>query len=218
MTGTIALFPDLEVSTPKPTMARPFAGLIGGPFDLLKADPPWTFKTYSKKGQGKSPQSHYECMSLDDIKALPVASLAKDDSLLWLWATNPMLPQAFEVMEAWGFRYVTAGTWGKQSKTGAKLAFGTGYVLRSASEPFLIGARGKPKTSRSVRSLIMAPVREHSRKPDAAFEAAAQLIAPNADPNPPRLLELFSREDREGWDTWGNETGKFAEEEAARAG
>ncbi|MEO0870444.1 MAG: MT-A70 family methyltransferase [Pseudomonadota bacterium] len=127
--------------------------------------------------------------------------------MLWLWATNPMLPDAFEVLSAWGFKFKTAGTWVKTTKTG-KLAFGTGYVLRSANEPFLIGTIGKPTTARNVRSAIMAPVREHSRKPNRAFTEAERLM-PTA-----RRLELFSRETRPGWDTWGHEAGKFDQEAA----
>lgn len=113
-----------------------------------------------------------------------------------------MLPQAFAVLDAWGFTFKTAGHWAKRTRNG-KLAFGTGYVLRCAGEPFLIGARGMPRTTRSVRSVIEGKVREHSRKPDEAFAAAEQLM-PDA-----RRLELFSRQRRAGWTTWGDQAGKF---------
>jgi|GEM_PF-591077 len=182
--------------------ASVFSGLRPFSYDLIVADPPWTFETYSDKGHGKAAQAQYDCMPLDQIKALPVGELAAGDSLLWLWATNPMLPQAFEVIAAWGFRFVTAGTWVKTTAKG-KLAFGTGYRLRSANEPFLIATNGNPQTAKNVRSVIMAEAREHSRKPDEAF-AAAEALVPNA-----RRLELFSRQSREGWDTWGFEAGKF---------
>jgi len=105
-------------------------------------------------------------------------------------------------LEAWGFTFKTAGHWVKRGASG-KLAFGTGYVLRSAGEPFLIGAIGKPKTTRSVRSVIEGPRREHSRKPDEAY-AAAQALMPDA-----KRLDLFAREHRAGWDTFGNEAEKF---------
>jgi N6-adenosine-specific RNA methylase IME4 len=85
-----------------------------------------------------------------------------------------------------------------------KLAFGTGYVLRCAGEPFLIGTRGKPKTTRAVRSIVEGPIREHSRKPDEAF-AAAEKMMPDA-----RRIELFSRQQRPGWTVWGNEIERFA--------
>jgi N6-adenosine-specific RNA methylase IME4 len=141
-------------------------------------------------------------MDLDDIKALPVGQLASPDCLLWLWATNPMLPAAFDVMVAWGFRFKTAGHWVKRTRNGA-LAFGTGYILRSAGEPFLIGTIGKPKTTRSCRSVIEGLTREHSRKPDEAYELIRKLM-PGA-----RRADLFSRETRPGWMSWGNESGKF---------
>jgi N6-adenosine-specific RNA methylase IME4 len=175
---------------------------LNPPYDLIMADPPWTFKIWSDKGQEKSAQAQYNCMDLEGVKSLPVIDLAAPNSLLWLWATNPMLPQAFEVMEAWGFTFKTAGHWSKKTVHG-KQAFGTGYILRCAGEPFLIGTRGKIKTTKSTRSVIEAKVREHSRKPDEAFTAAEAMI-PDA-----KRVELFSRESRLGWDTWGNERDKF---------
>lgn len=171
-------------------------------YRMVMADPPWSFATYSAKGHGKSAHAQYQCMSLEEIKALPVAQIAAPDAYLWLWATNPMLRQAFEVLDAWGARFVTAGHWCKTTKGGG-LAFGTGYVLRSAGEPFLIGAWGKPRVaSRSIRSVVWARAREHSRKPDEAFAAAEKMI------DGPRI-ELFSRESRLGWETWGQEACMF---------
>ncbi len=190
-------------------MSWPFGDLAPFSYDLIMADPPWSFKNWSKKGEHKNASAKYDCMDMDAIKALPVQQLAAPDSLLWLWATNPMLDQAIDVLKGWGFTFVTAGTWVKLSKTGSKLAFGTGYALRSANEPFLIGRMGSPRLSRSVRSALMAPVREHSRKPDLAFSEAERLIAPQAGIHAPRLLELFSRQSRKGWDAWGNEIQKF---------
>ena len=171
-------------------------------YGLIMADPPWSFDNWSKKGEAKNAKAQYDCMPLDAIKAMPVGHLAAPDCLLWLWATNPMLREGMDVLDAWGFRFVTAGTWVKTTKHG-KLAFGTGYVLRCANEPFLIGAIGKPKNAKNIRSVVEGPVREHSRKPDEAFEAAQDLV-PGV-----RRLELFSREARQGWDGWGNETEKF---------
>lgn len=172
-------------------------------FDLIMADPPWRFKTRSSRGvTAKGAGGQYSTMSLEDIKAMPLASIAAPNCLLWLWATNPMLPQAFDVLAAWGFTFKTAGHWAKTTRHG-KLAFGTGYILRCAGEPFLIGTRGAPKTARNIRSVIMGPVREHSRKPDEAF-AAAEALIPNAN-----RLELFSRQQRAGWTVWGDQTQKF---------
>lgn len=184
-------------------MTWPFDPLPPLSFDLLMVDPPWSFALRSDKGEAKSAQAQYDCMALDAIKALPVADLARGDALLWLWATHPMLPQALDVMAAWGFAFTTSGVWVKTT-TGGKLAFGTGYVLRSASEPFLIGKFGRPRTARNVRTVIMAPVREHSRKPDEAY-AAAEALAIDAT----RRADLFSRESRAGWCSWGREAGRF---------
>lgn len=180
----------------------PFGDLPAGGFDLIMADPPWRFELYSAEGEEKSAQAHYDCMSLDEIARLPVSGLAAPDCLLWLWATAPMLGQQMALIERWGFEFKTSGVWVKTT-VNAKIAFGTGYLLRNAHEPFLIATRGSPKTSRSVRSVVMGQVREHSRKPDEAFRAAEALM-PGAS-----RIELFSRQHRPGWEAWGNETGKF---------
>ena len=178
-----------------------------GGFDLIMADPPWSFDNWSQAGEKKNAKAQYDCTPLEWIKSLPVAALAAENAVLWLWATNPMLPQALEVMASWGFTFKTAGHWVKRTRHG-KLAFGTGYILRSAGEPFLIGTRGAPKCARNVRSVIEGPLREHSRKPDEAFSAAEALI-PTA-----RRIELFSRQSRPGWVSWGNQAGKFDEDAA----
>lgn len=180
----------------------PWGELRPGVYGLIMADPPWRFDLYSERGESKSPQAHYRTMSLDEIAQLPVGELAARDCLLWLWATAPMIDQQIAVAARWGFTFKTSGVWVKTTAHG-RLGFGTGYVLRNAHEPFIIATRGRPRTSRAVRSVIMAPVREHSRKPDESFVAAEALV-----PDVPRL-ELFSRQSRSGWDTWGDESGKF---------
>lgn len=176
---------------------------VGG-FDLIMADPPWPYEMRSEKGYARSPEAHYDTMPVADIKAMPVESLAAKDCLLWLWALDTQLPQALEVIAAWGFTYKTGGHWAKVGTSG-KQAFGLGYLLRNAGEPFLIATRGAPKVQRCVRSVIIAPSREHSRKPDKAF-AEAERLMPDA-----RRLELFSRQSREGWTTWGREQHLFDE-------
>lgn len=172
-------------------------------FGAILADPPWYFSNYSAKGEAKNPVAHYGCMDLVAIKALSVAHHAKPDCALVMWATAPMLPQAFDVMQTWGFEFKTAGAWAKESKTGEKIAFGTGYVYRSAAEFYLVGTLGKPVIkSRSVRNLIWAPVREHSRKPEQMHtDIEALFDGP--------YLELFARETRPGWTAWGNQVEKF---------
>lgn len=173
-------------------------------YGMIMADPPWSFENWSTAGERKNAKSHYGCMSLDDIMVMPVGHLAQPNAVLFLWATNPMLREAIQVLEAWGFSYKTAGHWSKKTKNGRQ-CFGTGYVLRSAGEPFLIGTLGRPKTARNVRSVIEGVVREHSRKPEEAYRAAEALV-----PDVHRL-DLFSREERPGWDCFGDEIGKFKE-------
>ncbi len=180
-----------------------FDGLTPHLYGTILADPPWRFLNYSAKGEKKNPIAHYECMSLDAIKALPVNELAAPDCALLLWATWPLLPQAVEVIEAWGFTYKTGGAWAKQSKTGRCWAFGTGYILRSACEPFVVGTKGRPAIRvRDVRNLVVAPVREHSRKPEEIYTQLERLF------DGPRC-ELFARERRPGWDAWGRQVSKF---------
>lgn len=183
--------------------AWPFKGLTPGAYGLIMADPPWTFKLRSAKGGKKSAQAQYACMTMDDIRALPVRDLAARDCALWLWGTAPMLVQQLAVAEAWGFTYKSSGVWVKTTKRG-QLTFGTGFVLRNAHEPFLICTRGAPKFSRSVRSVIMDLRREHSRKPELGYTAAERLV-PGV-----RRCDLFARQVRPGWDGWGNELERFA--------
>ena len=171
-------------------------------YDLIMADPPWSFDNWSPAGELKNAKHHYRCMPIEDIRALPVGHLAAPDCCLFLWATWPLLLEATAVMQAWGFTYLTGGAWHKRTVNG-KTAFGTGYRARCASEPFLLGFIGNPATSRAERNLIEGVVREHSRKPEEAF-AWAERYMPHA-----RRLELFSRQSRPGWDCWGNESGKF---------
>lgn len=183
--------------------AWPFGDLRMFGYGALIADPPWYFRNYSVKGEEKNPVAHYDCHDLPAIAALPVGQLAAPDCALFMWATAPMLPEALQLMAAWGFTFKSAGAWAKRSSTGDKWAFGTGYCFRSAAEFFLLGTIGKPAVlSRSIRNLIVEPVREHSRKPDNLHSIAEALYAgPYA--------ELFGREQRPGWDVWGDQSSKF---------
>jgi N6-adenosine-specific RNA methylase IME4 len=181
----------------------PFSHLVPMKYGAILADPPWAYEMRSAKGHGKSPEAHYGTMTAADIEALPVGHLAGPDCLLFLWSTWPHLPVAMAVMRAWGFTYKTGGAWVKRTASG-KAAFGTGYLLRSATEPFLIGTMGNPKvTSRSVRNLIEAERREHSRKPPEA-RAMIEALLPKA-----HACELFAREAWPGHDVWGNQADRF---------
>jgi N6-adenosine-specific RNA methylase IME4 len=187
------------------TSGWPFGDLIPLRYGVVLADPPWYFKNFSAKGEEKNPISHYDCMDLDAIKVLPVSHLVRPDSVCIIWATAPLLPQAIETMAAWGFTFKSAGAWAKQSSTGKKWAFGTGYCYRSAAEFWLLGTLGKPKQKvRNIRNLIAAPVREHSRKPD---QMRSDIKALWDGP----YVELFARQSasKENWTFWGNEVKKF---------
>lgn len=189
----------------------PFESLTPMKYGAILADPPWAYAMRSAKGHAKSPEAQYQTMPLDEIKALPVGHLAGPNCLLFLWTTWPHLPQALEVMSAWGFVFSTGGAWIKRTPTG-KACFGTGYVLRSATEPFLVGRLASPQIkSRSERNLIEADLpdtiesvrREHSRKPIEMRQMIERLL-PSAF-----RCELFAREPWAGSDVWGNETEKF---------
>jgi N6-adenosine-specific RNA methylase IME4 len=180
-------------------------------YRVIYADPPWTFATYSHKGKGRSPEAHYDCMTLADIKALPVADWAADDCVLLLWTTDPLLEKAFDVIRAWGFTYKTVGFyWAKLNKESGGPALdeksfftGLGFWTRANPEPCLLATRGHPKRrSADVRKLVVSPRREHSRKPDEVYDRIAALC------DGP-YLEMFARSSRPGWDTWGSEAGLF---------
>lgn len=200
--------PEVKPLPPAQAAEWPFGELVPGRYGAILADPPWRFLNHSAKGQKKNPVAHYPCMTIAELTALPVARLAAPDCALVMWATAPLLDRAFDVMRAWGFTFKSAGAWAKQSRTGEKWTFGTGYVFRSAAEFYLVGTIGKPRVcSRSIRNLIAAPVREHSRKPDQMHNDVEQLYAgPYA--------ELFARARRPGWDAWGNDVDRFTEQVA----
>jgi N6-adenosine-specific RNA methylase IME4 len=172
-------------------------------YKVIYADPPWTFATYSRKGKGRSAEAHYDCMSLADINALPVAEWAADDCVLFLWTTDPLLEKAFEIIRAWGFTYKTVGFyWAKLNKSSVssgegRFFTGLGFWTRANPELCLLATRGSPHRRRSdVRKLIVSPRREHSRKPDEAYDRIEALC------DGP-YLEMFARFPRPGWDSWG---------------
>jgi N6-adenosine-specific RNA methylase IME4 len=182
----------------------PFTPLRQMAYGCILADPPWSYVTRSVNGQGKSPSQHYKVMSLEEIQALPVHMLAADDCMLFMWCTAPHLEQGMETMRAWGWDFVTAGAWAKRTSTDTKWQFGTGYVYRSAAEFYLVGKIGNPRpVAKNIRNLIVAPVRAHSQKPDEMHDQLERMF--------PHVLkcELFARQSREKWATWGNERTKF---------
>jgi len=170
-------------------------------YNVILADPPWSFRAWSNKGMGRSAEQHYPTMRLEDIKALPVSDLAAEDCVLFLWATFPMLKEALEVAEAWGFVYKTvAFTWVKENRKSPGLFWGLGYWTRANAEVCLLATRGSPKRqSAAVHQVILSPVERHSKKPDEVRERIVTLMG-----DVPRV-ELFARQQTPGWDVWGNE-------------
>lgn len=162
-------------------------------FGAILADPPWSFKTWSSKGTGRGAVSHYETMSLAEIKALPVGDLAADDAGLFCWCPDNMLEQGLAAVAAWGFTFKNlAFVWAKTTRHG-RWHFGTGYWTRANPELCVFATRGRPmRLARNVRKLIIEPVREHSRKPDRVYGDIERLIA-----GP--YVELFSRSSVPGW-------------------
>ncbi len=207
-----------------------FAEIPRKHFAAIAADPPWKFKarTAIQSPNWKSPrhiERHYQTMALDDIKVLPVASLADPKGChLFLWVTGPQIPAALEVMAAWGFRYSTlAFTWAKLKRSSNADQFGLcrtsaddfhtglGLTTRKNAEIVLLGRRGSPRRlAKDVRELIIAPVREHSRKPDEFFERVERYC------DGP-YLELFARKSRPNWTVWGNQAAKFDEIQSSQA-
>jgi N6-adenosine-specific RNA methylase IME4 len=190
-------------------MSWPFGALTPLKYGLILADPPWRFVTYSAKGRKKSPDRHYPTMTMNELYRLPVGQLAAADCALVMWAYWPLLHEALGLAAAWGFTFKSGGAWAKRSKSGRSWAFSTGYLMRGASEPFIIATLGRPDfVSRSERNLIVAPVREHSRKPDEMHESLERLF-----PDVWRC-ELFARSTRASWDSWGDQVNRFTPEEA----
>ena len=115
-------------------------------YSIIYADPPWRYKVYSKKGLGRSAESHYPTMELEDIRALPVGTLAADDCVLFLWTTIPLLHDCFSVMRAWGFSYKTvAFVWIKQNRKSDSLFWGMGHWTRANAEFCMLATKGHPK-------------------------------------------------------------------------
>jgi N6-adenosine-specific RNA methylase IME4 len=176
------------------------------PAGAILADPPWPFRVRSPKGEGRSVCRHYRILTIDEIKAFPVADMAAADSWLFLWSTTPLLPVALDVIAAWGFTYSgTAFAWVKLNKSGVGFHMGMGFTARKNVELCLLGRRGNPRIlAHDVRELIVAPVREHSRKPDEVHERIERLVV-----GP--YLELFARNRRPGWISVGDEVDRFGD-------
>ncbi len=189
----------------------PFGDLPRGHYGAIYADPPWHYAVWAEDSQStRLASAKYRVMSTAEIAALPVSALAAPDCALFVWITWPQLWDAREVIEGWGFAYKTcAFSWTKANnkqidllREDADAQVGMGYWTRANSEVCLLATRGKPKRlNADVRQGIIEP--RHSRKPDCVPGRIERLVA-----GP--YLELFARTTRPGWDSWGNQTDKFA--------
>ena len=172
------------------------------PVEIVYADPPWKFNSNSLAKPGRNPMRHYQCMTDMQIQAIPVERWLASDALLFMWTTAPMLERSMCIPAAWGFpKYITHFIWPK-----SKVA--TGFWIRNRHELLLIYKRGRfPRPDNKAPfadSVIDGPTREHSRKPDQVADEIAR-IWPDAI-----KLEMFARTRRPGWQSHGNETGKFS--------
>lgn len=181
----------------------PFAGL--GRFPVILADPPWRYDEGTADPSRKV-ENQYPTMALEDICALPVEEqLVTDDAVLFLWATAPLLPEALDVMDSWGFEYMTGAVWDK-------VKVGMGYWFRGRHEHLLIGARGvppKPSPKSLSPSIVVSQRGRHSEKPSEVHKLIETYY-----PELPRV-ELFARAARPGWFVWGDESGALANEATA---
>lgn len=179
-------------------------------YQTIYADPPWDFggAKLNAPTMGKEIADHYSTMDDNKILTLPVANLASDDCLLFLWAVHSKLPLAFDVIGAWGFQYSTiAFEWFKTTETGKPVCFMGKWTCGGAIELCLLARRGSvPRINKNVHRLIESPRTRHSRKPPEARKRIVQLVG-----NLPRI-ELFARKENllfdadcfDGWDAWGN--------------
>jgi N6-adenosine-specific RNA methylase IME4 len=169
-------------------------------FAVVYADPPWDYAGQNQhQADGtevSSAQTHYPTMTLDKLKALKVADICERDAVLFLWTSSPHLPQAIEVMKAWGFDYKTiAFVWNKDIHN-------PGYYTISQCEVCLVGKRGqipKPRGSRKERQFLTERRRAHSQKPDEIRARIGRMFPSQ------KKIELFAREASEGWSVWGNQ-------------
>jgi N6-adenosine-specific RNA methylase IME4 len=162
---------------------------------IILVDPPWDYEISAPGRENSHPAQHYAVMSPAEIRALPVADLAAESCVLFLWTTAPCLEQAIEVIRAWGFEYKTGLVWDKE-------IIGMGHWVRGQHEHLLIASKGSPPlppTESVPASVFRERRREHSRKPEASYRIIEAMY-----PALPKI-ELFARSTREGWAAWGNE-------------
>lgn len=169
-------------------------------YPIIYADPPWRYENPPMGGGNRSIENHYPTMTLEEIIALPVAELAADDALLYLWATAPKLAECIDVLRAWDFEYRTNSVWDKE-------VIGMGYHFRNQHELLLVARRGEippPLAGAQPSSVYRERREDHSVKPDFYYEMIERAY--------PQLqkIELFARRPRDGWAAWGNQATEAA--------
>lgn len=178
-----------------------FDGLAGRRFGAIIADPPWAWRSWSGTDAAphRTQEAPYGVLGRVELEALPVASLAASDSVLFLWVIDSHLDQGLALGRAWGFEYKTrAFEWFKTTNDGTRLRMGMGKWTRNECESCLLFSRGKPhRLDAGVRQVIQAPRREHSRKPDEVYDRIERLVT-----GP--YLELFATQRWPGWSGWGD--------------
>ena len=175
-------------------------------YATILADPPWRFLNRTGKVAPEHKRlSRYETLSLDEIKQIPVQSVAGVKSHLYLWVPNTLLPEGLEVMKAWGFTYKSNIIWHKVRKDGGPDGRGVGFYFRNTTELVLFGIRGSMRTldpGRSQVNIIRTQKQEHSRKPDELYELIERC-------SPAPFLEIFARGKRKGWDVFGDQSEEY---------
>lgn len=169
-------------------------------YNIIYADPPWSYKDKALAGQ-RGACCKYPVVNIKDLCECPVKQIAAQNAVLFMWVTMPKLNECFELIKAWGFSYKTCGfVWVKKNKKSDSLFWGMGSWTRANAEVCLLATKGKPKRqAANIHSVVMAPIEEHSKKPDEIRRRIVSLCG-----DLPRI-ELFARQHADGWDCWGNE-------------
>lgn len=157
-------------------------------YKTVLADPPWDINQKGKRGAS----NHYELMTLDRIKAMPIKELCAENAHLYLWIPNGLLQEGLDVIKAWGFTFRSPIYW-------IKPRLGLGNYIRNASETCLFATRGHaPVKFHAQPNWLFAPLQDHSHKPEEQYAIIERL-------SDGPYLELFARRRQPGWDVWGNE-------------
>jgi N6-adenosine-specific RNA methylase IME4 len=185
-------------------------GLSGlkGTFSTILIDPPWRFQNRTGKMAPEHKRLHrYATMNFEEIAALAVGRYARTPSHLYLWCPNALLAEALTIMKAWGFTYKTNIVWYKIRKDGGPDGRGVGFYFRNVTELLLFGVKGYMRTLKPGRTqvnLIATRKQEHSKKPYELYD-----VIEECSPGP--YLELFARNRREGWTSWGDQVDRYTE-------